>query len=339
MEKSSLRESVGIVHFGLGEIGVALVRGVGRAEELTSVAAVEVRPELAGRRLDEICSAGGPVIIRPTLAEALRGTSGARVAFHAAGSYLERVEAQIAGLLEAGLNVVTTAEELICPQGAAEERASRLRERAEANSVTLFPAGVNPGFLMDRFPAYVTSMTVAPKAVHVRRLVDLAARRQALRRKMGVGEDAASVNAKLARRQMGHVGLVESLRYLASALGWNIGAVDENLSPIIADTRVECGGEIVEAGAVLGLRHQAGAVDGSGRSITLELAMRIDVEEALDEIDIDADPPVRVRIPGGLNGDHATVASVLNATRFVLNAPPGLQRELPVPLANVYGVG
>jgi len=135
---------------------------------------------------------------------------------------------------------------------------------------------------------------------------------------------------------MGHVGLVESIHYLATVLGWTIGDVDERLVPIIAERRFERGGESVEAGSVLGLEHSARATDESGRSIALELAMRIDAEDALDEIEIDADPPVKVRIAGGLNGDNATVASVLNATHFVLNAPAGLQRELPSPFANVY---
>jgi len=336
VENSSLGESIGVLHFGLGEIGKALVRGVSCAAQLASVAAVEVRADVVGCTLDEICQAGGPVTIRSTVAEALTGTRAAQVAFHAAGSYLERIEEQITGLLEAGLNVVTTAEELICPQGAAAESAARLGERARANSVTLFPAGVNPGFLMDRLPAYVTSMALAPRAIHVKRLVDLAERRQALRRKMGVGEDLESVNAKLAARRMGHVGLVESVRYVATALGWNIGDVEEALSPVVASATVRRGGETVEPGAVLGLEHRARAVDGSGRSICLELTMRLDTEEALDEISIEAETPLRLRVDGGLNGDRATITSVVNATRFVMDAPPGLQRELPVPLANVY---
>ncbi len=333
---SSLVESVGIVHFGLGEIGIALVRATGKATGLRSVAAVEVRPECVGRTLEEVCSAGGDVVIQPTIDEASREGGNADVAFHAAGSYLEVIDSQISGLLKAGLNVVTTAEELICPQGAPAERAARLHAEAQANGVTLFPAGVNPGFLMDRLPAYVTSMTFGPRRITVRRLVNLAERRQALRRKMGVGDDARSVGRRLERRDMGHVGLVESVRYLATALGWRIGEIDETLSPIVAEGRLERAGETVEVGEVLGIEHKAGATDDSGRSITLELAMRIDVEEAIDEIEIDADPPLKLRICGGLNGDKATVASVVNAARFIRSAPPGLLRELPAPFANVY---
>ncbi len=329
-------DGVGILHFGLGEIGVALVRATASAAGLRSAGAVDIKPELHGRTLQDVFDTGGQVLIDGSLAESLIRGGKPQVAFHAAGSYLRDIEGQLADLMNAGLNVVTTSEELIRPRGESGPAAARLDAIAKNAGVSLFPAGVNPGFLMDRLPAYVTSMCLAPRAVTVRRTVDLKIRRNALRRKMGVAESAASVRARTDKRAMGHAGLKESVAYLADVLEWEIGEIDEQLGPIVAETRFEGAGEVVEVGEVLGLEHTARVSDRKGRRLSLELVMRIDAPQGIDEIEIDADPPLLIQIPGGLNGDVATVASVLNAARMVRGAAPGLVRQLSVPFANVY---
>src|SRR6185369_550018 len=115
------------------------------------------------------------------------------IAFHCAGSHIDDIEADLILLMEAGCNIVTTAEEVIWPYGSRDAAAARLDAAAIRQGVTLFAAGVNPGFLLDRLPTYLSSQTLGPTAVRGRRLVDLSKRRNALRRKMGVGEEASAV--------------------------------------------------------------------------------------------------------------------------------------------------
>jgi hypothetical protein len=192
---------------------------------------------------------------------------------------------------------------------------------------------VNPGFLMDRLPAYLSSMTLEPRGVRAARLVDLSRRRGALRRKMGVGEDAASVRARTATFSMGHAGFAESVRYLAASLGWEVGEVTQVLEPVLAEVRVERAGEVVEPGQVLGLAHTARATSGDGHEIAFSLTMRLDCEEPFDEIEIAGRPPVLVRFPHGLHGDAATLASAVNAAPFVATCTPGLVCRLATPTA------
>ncbi len=327
---------IGVLHFGLGEIGRAIAVAVAERTNMKSVGAVDVNPELVGRTLGEV--AGGSqngLRVARSLDAALEGSDGARVAFHAAGSRIEDTEPQYLELMRAGLNIVTTAEELIAPwSGAGTACAERLDEAARGYGVTLFPAGVNPGFLMDRLPVFVSSMSLQTHGIHVRRLVDLSQRRGALRRKMGVGESVAEVEQRIAERRIGHVGLVESLRYIADGLGWEVGDVSECLSPVVADGLVERDGERVEAGQVLGLEHTARAVERGGKPLSLSLTMRLDAERGMDEIEIEGEPPLKVAVEGGLNGDRATVASVINAAAFVVDAEPGLLWRLPSPSAS-----
>ncbi|HYC54786.1 MAG TPA: hypothetical protein VEL28_07595 [Candidatus Binatia bacterium] len=328
-EPSKLR----VLHFGLGAIGTGIAREAMKTERLHSVAAVDLDPKNIGQTLGSLAESDSGVVVRAGLEQAMAEAGGVDVAFHCAGSHIADIEDDLRALMQAGCNVVTTAEELIYPYAGHAEAALRLDGWAKQAGVSLYAAGVNPGFLMDRLPAYLSSMTLGPKCVKARRMVDLSKRRNALRRKMGVGEDATSVAARCAVYSMGHAGFVESVQYLAAALRWPVGAVEQRLEPVVAEQRVERGGEVVEAGQVLGLAHTARAVSPHGHEISLALTMRLDCADPFDELEIDGRPPIHVRFPQGLQGDMATLASAVNAAPFVATAAPGLLCQLATPTA------
>jgi len=321
-----------VLHVGLGQIGTRLARASAARPGLRSVAAVDPNPELVGAALAEVCGAGGGnARVHASLKDAMASAGGADVAFHAVGSELATITDQLIELLAAGLDVVTTAEELIHPYERAPAAARRLDEAAKAHDVSLFAAGINPGFLMDRLPAYVSSVCTRVDSVEIERLVDLGARRAALRRKMGVGESVAAVEPRVASRQIGHVGLLDSLRYLAAELGWSLASIEQTLRPVVATSRVEKAGESVAQGHVLGMEETAEGIAHDGRSIRLHLTMRLDAHEPHDVIRIAGEPPIVLRFEGGVAGDQATVATVMNAARYVVAAPAGLIAHLPLP--------
>lgn len=322
-----------VLHYGLGEIGTGIARESAASGRLESVGAVDPDPSKTGKELASLFGSSGGPTVRAKLAEAMADAGGVDIAFHCAGSHIDQIEGQLLELIEAGCNVVTTAEEVIWPYGFRDEAAARLDEAARRKGVTLFAAGVNPGFLFDRLPAYLSSQTLQPTAVRGTRLVDLSKRRNALRRKMGVGQDAAAVRERTRKFAIGHAGFPESVRYLAAALGWNVGNVEQTLEPVVAEYRVERAGEVVEPGQVLGLAHTARAVAPDGKEISFSLTMRLDCEEPYDQIEIDGRPPIVVRFPIGLMGDLATLASAVNACSFVLTSPPGLICRLATPIA------
>jgi len=321
-----------VLHVGLGQIGMRLARATAARGGLLSVAAVDPNPAFRGAILSALCGAGdGEARVFARLPDALGAVDPCDVAFHAVGSELAVIEDQLRELLEAKLNVVTTAEELIHPGDRAPEIAARLDATAKRHGVTLFAAGINPGFLMDRLPSYVTSVCTHVESVDVRRLVDLGARRPALRRKMGVGEALAAVQPRVESHGIGHVGLLDSLRYIAAELAWPLAEVSHSLVPVVAEERVEKAGEVVAAGAVLGMDETVVGTAEDGRKIRLHLTMRLDTSEPFDEIRIAGEPPIVLRFDGGVAGDQATVATVMNAARYVVAAPPGLVAHLPLP--------
>ncbi|RMD83187.1 MAG: hypothetical protein D6815_07255, partial [Candidatus Dadabacteria bacterium] len=281
--------------------------------------------------LAELCGEPVPhVEVRASLAEALAATE-ADVAFHAVASRVRDVEGQIQALLEAGLDVVTSAEEMIWPYAGARDVAERIDECARQCGRSVVAAGVNPGVLMDRLPVYLSSLCVHVEAVEVYRLVDLSKRRPALRKKMGVGRPRAEVEAAAEAGTIGHVGLRESLYYLAAGLGWKLDSVRERIEPIVAREALEKGGELVRPGEVLGLDHSVEATALGGGRARLHLVMRLDATDPVDEIRLEGEPPLHVRFVGGVDGDVATAATVINAASFARGAAPGLITRIAMP--------
>jgi 4-hydroxy-tetrahydrodipicolinate reductase len=90
-------------------------------------------------------------------------------------------------------------------------------------------------------------------------------------------------------------------------------------------------------GGVAGLHQVARGLVGGREVITLDLWMTLQAENPRDEVQIEGTPPIRMIIPGGIHGDRATVAAIVNAIPLVAAAPPGLKTVLDLPAA--AGVG
>jgi hypothetical protein len=64
-------------------------------------------------------------------------------------------------------------------------------------------------------------------------------------------------------------------------------------------------------------------VDGQLR-LTLDLKMYLNAPNPHDACQVEGEPSLKMMLEGGVAGDAATVASLVNAAPRVLKAPPGL---------------
>src|SRR6185369_13074271 len=98
---------------------------------LRSQAAIDNDPDLAGRSLDEVLGRGQDRGTSPRIVGGLAdsGADGSAVAVHCTGSSLRGVMPQLVELVEAGLNVVSTCEELSFPDTGDEAAALELDAR------------------------------------------------------------------------------------------------------------------------------------------------------------------------------------------------------------------
>jgi 2,4-diaminopentanoate dehydrogenase len=315
-----------VVAMGLGHVGQAIARAALEKAELRIVAAVD--PAHAGRRLDEVLGSPAPaVIVAADAAQAFLLAQGG-VVLHATGSEFEAVLPELEAAVLAGLCVVSTCEELAWPFH--HEGADRLDELCEEKDVAVVGVGVNPGFSLDRLPAFLSQATGPVRHVRALRVQDAARRRPALQRKVGAGLDEAAFYAAAERGEVGHVGLSESAMLVAHGCGFELEEVEEEIEAVLAERDIEAAVP-VKAGRVSGLRQVLrGFTDGAER-VRLELVIASGTDDERDEVEIDARPPIRAVLRGGLPGDLATAWAVVNAAPAVTMLPGGLATVLDLP--------
>jgi len=327
---ASIEQTIPVVLMGLGEIGQAIARAaLARPGEIEVVGAVD--PEHAGRPLAELVPGAPPeLLISDDAADALARAAGG-VLLHATGSRFEEILRELEAAVRAGVHVVSTCEELAYPGLDHEVEAAALDALCEEHGVAVVGTGVNPGFVLDRLPALLAQTTGEVRHVRGVRVVDAGRRRGALQRKIGAGLSLEAFEDAAERGDVGHVGLAHSAALVAeSCLGLSEYEVDEELEPLVADEDALDGPVPVHRGEVAGL-HQVARVFADDREVVrLELTLAIGADDPRDELSLDADPPVRLVIPGGIEGDAATAHLVLNAVSAVLERT-GLLTVLDLP--------
>ncbi len=308
------QSGIPIVLMGLGEIGRAIGRAALARPELRIVAAVDPHPSLAGRALSDVLGVQAPdVSVREDFADVAAASRGG-VVLQATRSRFDEVLSELQEAVGAGLHVVSTCEELAWPWLRHDEEASALDRLCHERNVAVLGAGVNPGFVLDRLPALLAQVTGAVRHVRGIRVVDVARRRAALQRKVGVGLAEAAFHDAAEKGEIGHVGLAESAALVAEGcVGLEEYEVDEDIVPLVAEEDGD-GPVPVRAGQVAGLHHEARVFAEDGREVVrLELTIAVGAEDPRDEVALDAEPPVRVVVPGGIAGDAATAHAVVNA--------------------------
>lgn len=327
---------------GLGATGLAIAEAlVGRADcEL--VGAVDVRPDIAGERLD-VLVVGAPPVEVVTTTDALPQVD---VAVVATSSWLAGVEPVLVALLERGTNVVSICEELRDPASAHPEIVARLDAVACAHGVSVLGTGCNPGMLMDTLPLVLSGLTTAVERISVRRTADMS-RYGAILQKfgLGLGPDEFDVRRD-AGDVMGHVGFDQSIAALARGLEWNLDRieVDDVERDLVADADRKGEHLTVAAGTVAGVVHRARGVRAGVPVVELETRFGIfdpddDVAPGDTLVVVGREQTIEVHAPGGYESFLSTVAMAANAVSAVAEAAPGFRTLLDLPVAALASKG
>jgi 4-hydroxy-tetrahydrodipicolinate reductase len=328
----STRHPIGVIHYGVGPIGRAVATIVASRPWLTSLGAVDSDPETVGQHLSTVCGfesqAGDPRVVAHITDASHEGGS---VVLHCTGSSFRSVVPQLRECLDAGLNVISTCEELAYPWEAHPTTALELDALARRRGLRVLGTGINPGFAMDYLPMTVSAVARRVDRVVVHRRQDASARRLPLQRKIGAGLTAEVFAQRSDRHSIGHVGLRESGSALAAAFGWTVGRCDESIEPVLSTEHLATDVGDIEAGDVTGIRQTLEAYEGERHVVSLSLEMAIGLAEPADEIWLYGEPDIHLLVPGGLHGDIGTASIVVNAIPSLLRAEPGLRvmRDLP----------
>jgi 4-hydroxy-tetrahydrodipicolinate reductase len=327
-----MSERIRVIQYGLGPIGSAMARHVTEREELALVGGVDVDPAKVGRDAGEVIGVGHPLgfVVSEKLAQVLERTE-ADLVLHTTSSYFDLFMGQIIEILEAGLDVISTAEELTFPWLAHPQEAAEIDAAAKKAGKTVLGTGVNPGFIMDSLPLEVTAICQRVDRIDVTRHMNASLRRRSFQAKIGSGMTVETFKAKVAEGRMGHVGLPESMHMVFDTLGKTLVRFESSVEPVVANKVVKTNFFEVQPGQVRGLKQVARGYTDEGEFVTLTFIAALDEAVDGDTIKIAGQPDLEVKLKG-TNGDIATVAIAVNAIRRALKAPPGLvtMRDLPI---------
>jgi hypothetical protein len=187
---------------------------------------------------------------------------------------------------------------------------------------------------MDSLALALTAPCARVRRVSVTRVVDAAARKLPLQRRVGAGLNLGQFRRAVTEGTVRHVGLVESAQMIADALGWKLERVDETIEPAIAPRDLDTEYLRIPAGAAAGIRQAVRAYRGGELAVSLDLQVYVGAESPRDHVLVDGDPPVDATIAGGVNGEVAAAAVLLNSLPRLLAAPAGLLTVKDLPLVH-----
>ena len=323
-----------IAQFGLGPIGLETLKLAVLKPWAEIIGGIDIDPakigqdlgaltgmkSLRGRRvwgsLDELAAREQPDVI-----------------FHTAVSKFKDAFIQIEPMARRGISVVSSCEELLFPQLREPKLAAKLDQICRQSEARVIGTGVNPGFVMDLLPVCLTGVSREVRAIHVQRVVNASTRRAPLQMKIGSGLPPAEFRRLFKQGKAGHAGLKESLALIAHCLGWPVENIVETGDAVVADHDIRTQHLAVRKGQTCGLHQHAAATVNGRVCLTLDLRMYLDAPNPHDAVQVEGDPPLDVLINGGVAGDQATVAALVNTAPRLLNAPLGLLlvTDLPVP--------
>ena len=322
---------INTVHIGIGPLGQMIVRYTVERGCFNIVGAVDPAPDKAGRELGDLCGTGPlGITVRDNLNEAIE-TKSAEVALVTTVSSIVSLEKQIVELANAKLNIVSTCEELFFPWKTNPEVAGRIDEICRQNGVACVGTGVNPGYLMDLLPTVLTGLCQDVEKVEVWRVQDASVRRIPFQQKIGAGLTLEEFEVKKKAGTLRHVGLPESVNFIAEKLNWKLDRNTESLEPIIAAEQIDTGYKPIMKGMACGVHQVGRGFVGDREVITLNFRAAVGEPESYDQVHIDGEPGIQSRISGGVNGDIATCAITLNAVRSILQTSPGLKTMGQIP--------
>lgn len=314
-----------VLHLGLGPLGRMIAEQLHRSGIGVVAGAIDPAAAMRGKRLSDVMGDYGSA--NPTIAGSI-DEIGVNAAFDVAivttASDLPACAPTFRQLLDRGMAIVSTCEELLFPWLRYRELATELDSLSRRSGGRLLGTGVNPGFLMDTLPVVATGVCTDVRGLLIERVQDATTRRVPFQRKIGAGLSPTEFARRSAEGSLRHVGLGESLHFVAHYLGLRFDAWTESIEPVLTGVPLPCAMGIIQPGSAAGVHQTARGMLAGRDVVRLEFIAAIGQPDPHDRIRVDADPPIDLILRGGVHGDRATTNIVINSLPCIMEATPGL---------------
>lgn len=304
-----------ILQIGLGPIGLAITKILAKRTRAKIVGAIDIAPDKSNQDLGILANIEKlGVLVSSDITKTVKANQ-VDVAVLTTSSKIEVIRKQMLPLLELGIPIVTTCEELSYPWHTNPVEAKMIDDTAQKNHVAVLSTGVNPGFLMDFLPSIITGLCADVTSIQVERIQDASIRRLPFQNKIGVGMQKEQFQIQVDSGVIRHVGLKESIYLIAEKLGWILDRVEEKIEPVLT-TNSEVAAGVFQIGQ--GFMQEKEVI---------RLIFKASMHEAnpRDQVIIQGSPNVTMKFEHPVNGDIATAAITANAIPAILRAKPGLR--------------
>ncbi len=328
-----------IIQCGLGSMGTLMAEIALEKKDISLVGAVERRAEYHGTLLSDYLKK--PIEksakIFSSLKEAYNETKADTVII-ATGSFLKDEVTLIEEAVNAGLNVISIAEEMAYPKAVDEKIAENLDKLAKKNGVTVLGTGINPGFVLDLLIVTLSGISRSIDTIYSERVNDLSPYGETVMKTQGIGLSPEEFDASIKDGTVvGHIGFPQSIMMISDGLNLDLDKIAEIKKPIIANKRRVGKHITVEAGMVAGCNHSVSGYKNSKKIVELVHPQQIEPEaeglKTWDYIKITGNPEINLRVEPEIAGGTGTAAIAVNMVPLVNQAEPGLKTmiDLPVP--------
>ena len=327
--------TIRIAQMGLGPLGIKIVNLINERKGVKVTRAVDCDPRLTGQDLGVVCG-GKPSGIKIVSSIKELNRKDFDVVILSTVSDMRRIAPQIEDIVALGVPVISTCEELSCPWRISPRIAGRIDCAAKNANVAVLGTGVNPGFLMDLLPVALTAVSQRVDKIKVSRIQNAEFRRIPFQQKIGAGLSLEEFEKKRQAGTLRHVGLTESMYMVAARMGWKLERTEDELSPIVAEKEIKTADITIKPGFAAGVQQIGRGIVNGEEKITMIFRAAIGEPEPCDRVEITGIPNIDSKIEGGVNGDIATCAIVINAVRQIMNCPPGLQTMTDIPPVSYF---
>ena len=323
-----------VIQIGLGPLGQQIGKYIDDKEEVKTIAAVDINNDLRNQDFGELINGeSSGVLIQNTIEEALQNLpEKPAAAILTTVSSIQKLESQIENIAKHGIPIVSTCEELSHPWEEHPKASKSIDAICKKYNVACLGTGVNPGFLMDYLPSVLSSVCKDVESITVERFQDATPRRIPFQQKIGAGLDLVAFKAKEQTGTLRHVGLKESVYFLANSVGFKLDNVTEDLQPVIAENNISVPSMDIKEGDARGVEQISHGYINGDCKIKMHFKAAIGEPRSFDRVTIKGEPSFVSEIGTGINGDIATCAITINSVKSILKASPGLHTMATIPV-------
>ncbi|MFV0499799.1 MAG: 2,4-diaminopentanoate dehydrogenase [Bacilli bacterium] len=335
--------NVKVAIWGFGAMGAGMAEMLLNKKGVEITGVCDLNPNYVGKSIFEILNKentyGKEVLVSSNIDDVVY-KGAADVCLVATDSFTAKAYDKLVKVMECGINVVSTAEEMAYPKAQEPELAKKLDEVAKANGVSVLGTGINPGLMMDLLAVCITGAMTEINHVECKRVNSLSPFGPAVMEEQGVGITVDEFNKGVETNTLaGHVGFEESIMMINDALGFNVDKMETQMKPIVTSVDRKSPYGFAAAGNVAGVNMTGQGLENGKVVIDMIHPQQIEPElegtNTGDYINLKGSPNINMSITPEVDGGIGTIAMCVNMIPHVINARPGLKTmiDLPVPRA------